>query len=97
MEHTAGEVWSRILEAAKAALPEQAYRTWLFPLPLRPPRVRDLRRDPADPERRTCGGGENREGSRIPRRSSRNDARPRAAAASGSTPPGTGIRVNLNC
>jgi chromosomal replication initiator protein len=31
MEHTAGEVWSRILEAAKAALPEQAYRTWLAP------------------------------------------------------------------
>jgi chromosomal replication initiator protein len=31
MEHTAGEVWSRILEAARAALPEQAYRTWLSP------------------------------------------------------------------
>ena len=31
MEHTAGEVWTRILDAAKAALPEQAYRTWLAP------------------------------------------------------------------
>ncbi|HEX5725875.1 MAG TPA: chromosomal replication initiator protein DnaA [Longimicrobiaceae bacterium] len=31
MEHTAGEVWSRILEGARAALPEQAFRTWLAP------------------------------------------------------------------
>ncbi|HET7461326.1 MAG TPA: chromosomal replication initiator protein DnaA [Longimicrobium sp.] len=31
MEHTAGEVWSRILDTAKAALPEQAFRTWLAP------------------------------------------------------------------
>ncbi|HEX8903874.1 MAG TPA: chromosomal replication initiator protein DnaA [Longimicrobiaceae bacterium] len=31
MEHTAGEVWTRILDAARAALPEQAYRTWLAP------------------------------------------------------------------
>ncbi len=31
MEHTAGEVWSRILDGARTALPEQAYRTWLAP------------------------------------------------------------------
>jgi chromosomal replication initiator protein len=31
MEHTAGEVWTRILESAKSALPEQAFRTWLAP------------------------------------------------------------------
>jgi chromosomal replication initiator protein len=31
MELTAGEVWSRILKAAEAALPEQAFRTWLAP------------------------------------------------------------------
>ena len=31
MELTAGEIWSRILESAKAALPEQAFRTWLAP------------------------------------------------------------------
>src|SRR3712207_2702826 len=31
MELTAGDVWSRILEGAKAALPEQAFRTWLAP------------------------------------------------------------------
>jgi chromosomal replication initiator protein len=31
MELTATEVWSRILEGARAALPEQAYRTWLAP------------------------------------------------------------------
>ena len=31
MELTAGEVWSRILESAQAALPEQAFRTWLAP------------------------------------------------------------------
>ena len=31
MEHTAGEIWSRILESAKTALPEQAFRTWLAP------------------------------------------------------------------
>ena len=31
MELTAGEIWSRILESAKTALPEQAYRTWLAP------------------------------------------------------------------
>jgi chromosomal replication initiator protein len=31
MELTAGEVWSRILEQAQAALPEQAFRTWLAP------------------------------------------------------------------
>ncbi len=31
MELTAGEVWSRILEGARAALPEQAFRTWLAP------------------------------------------------------------------
>ncbi|HEX9936381.1 MAG TPA: chromosomal replication initiator protein DnaA [Longimicrobium sp.] len=31
MEHTAGEVWSRILSTAQAALPEQAFRTWLAP------------------------------------------------------------------
>ena len=31
MELTAGEVWSRILEGARAALPEQAFRTWLSP------------------------------------------------------------------
>ncbi|HEX2092581.1 MAG TPA: DnaA/Hda family protein, partial [Longimicrobiaceae bacterium] len=31
MELTAAEVWSRILEGARAALPEQAFRTWLAP------------------------------------------------------------------
>ena len=31
MELTAAEVWSLILEEAKATLPEQAYRTWLAP------------------------------------------------------------------
>jgi chromosomal replication initiator protein len=31
MEHTAAEIWSRILESAKGALPDQAYRTWLAP------------------------------------------------------------------
>jgi chromosomal replication initiator protein len=31
MELTAGEVWSQILEGAKQALPEQAFRTWLQP------------------------------------------------------------------
>jgi chromosomal replication initiator protein len=31
MELTATEVWSRILEEARAALPEQAFRTWLAP------------------------------------------------------------------
>ncbi|HEU4457349.1 MAG TPA: chromosomal replication initiator protein DnaA, partial [Longimicrobium sp.] len=31
MEHTAGEVWSRILDGAQQALPEQAFRTWLAP------------------------------------------------------------------
>jgi chromosomal replication initiator protein len=31
MELTAAEVWSRILQEAHAALPEQAYRTWLAP------------------------------------------------------------------
>jgi chromosomal replication initiator protein len=31
MELTAAEVWARILEGARAALPEQAYRTWLAP------------------------------------------------------------------
>src|SRR5690606_36537870 len=31
MELTAAEVWSRILHEARAALPEQAYRTWLAP------------------------------------------------------------------
>jgi chromosomal replication initiator protein len=31
MELTAGEVWSGILEGARAALPEQAFRTWLAP------------------------------------------------------------------
>src|ERR671916_1805888 len=31
MELTAGEIWSRILESAKTALPEQAFRTWLAP------------------------------------------------------------------
>src|SRR3990170_6701220 len=31
MELTAGEIWSSILENAKAALPEQAFRTWLAP------------------------------------------------------------------
>jgi chromosomal replication initiator protein len=29
MELTAAEVWSRILDGARAALPEQAFRTWL--------------------------------------------------------------------
>ncbi|HEX2201979.1 MAG TPA: DnaA N-terminal domain-containing protein, partial [Longimicrobium sp.] len=31
MELTAGEVWSRILDGARRALPEQAFRTWLAP------------------------------------------------------------------
>ena len=31
MELTAGEVWSQILEGARSALPEQAFRTWLAP------------------------------------------------------------------
>ncbi len=31
MELTAAEVWSRILQEARAALPEQAFRTWLAP------------------------------------------------------------------
>jgi chromosomal replication initiator protein len=31
MELTAGEIWSRILESAETALPEQAFRTWLAP------------------------------------------------------------------
>jgi chromosomal replication initiator protein len=31
MELTAGEIWSRILESAKTALPDQAFRTWLAP------------------------------------------------------------------
>ncbi|MDB4950886.1 MAG: dnaA [Gemmatimonadetes bacterium] len=31
MELTAAEVWARILEAARAVLPEQAYLTWLAP------------------------------------------------------------------
>jgi chromosomal replication initiator protein len=31
MELTAAEVWARILEGAQAALPEQAFRTWLAP------------------------------------------------------------------
>jgi chromosomal replication initiator protein len=31
MELTAAEIWSRILDSAKTALPEQAYRTWLAP------------------------------------------------------------------
>jgi chromosomal replication initiator protein len=31
MELTASDVWSRILNEARAALPEQAYRTWLAP------------------------------------------------------------------
>src|SRR3712207_5763311 len=31
MELTAGDVWIRILEGARAALPEQAFRTWLQP------------------------------------------------------------------
>ncbi|HYR06323.1 MAG TPA: chromosomal replication initiator protein DnaA [Longimicrobium sp.] len=31
MELTAAEIWSRILESAKTALPEQAFRTWLAP------------------------------------------------------------------
>ncbi|HEV2132265.1 MAG TPA: chromosomal replication initiator protein DnaA, partial [Longimicrobiaceae bacterium] len=31
MELTAADVWSRILEDARAALPEQAFRTWLAP------------------------------------------------------------------
>jgi chromosomal replication initiator protein len=31
MELTATEVWSRILDEARAALPEQAFRTWLAP------------------------------------------------------------------
>jgi chromosomal replication initiator protein len=31
MELTAGEVWSRILDAARAVLPEQAFLTWLAP------------------------------------------------------------------
>ena len=31
MELTAGEIWSRMLEGARQALPEQAFRTWLAP------------------------------------------------------------------
>ncbi len=31
MEHTAAEVWSRILEEARHTLTDQAYRTWLAP------------------------------------------------------------------
>ncbi|MBW3627703.1 MAG: chromosomal replication initiator protein DnaA [Gemmatimonadetes bacterium] len=31
MELTAAEVWSRILDEARAAVPEQAFRTWLAP------------------------------------------------------------------
>ena len=31
MELSAGEVWSRILDGARQALPEQAFRTWLQP------------------------------------------------------------------
>ncbi|HEX7241831.1 MAG TPA: chromosomal replication initiator protein DnaA [Longimicrobiaceae bacterium] len=31
MELTAAEVWSRILDGARATLPEQAFRTWLAP------------------------------------------------------------------
>jgi chromosomal replication initiator protein len=31
MELTAAEVWSRILEEARAAMPEQTFRTWLAP------------------------------------------------------------------
>jgi chromosomal replication initiator protein len=31
MELTAAEVWSRILEGARAAMPEQTFRTWLAP------------------------------------------------------------------
>jgi chromosomal replication initiator protein len=31
MELTAGEVWSRILDAARTVLPEQAFLTWLAP------------------------------------------------------------------
>ncbi len=31
MELTAADVWSRILEDARTALPEQAFRTWLAP------------------------------------------------------------------
>jgi len=31
MEHTAHDVWSRILEEARAVLPDQAYQTWLAP------------------------------------------------------------------
>src|SRR5688500_5671409 len=31
MELTAVEIWSRILEGARQALPEQAFRTWLAP------------------------------------------------------------------
>jgi chromosomal replication initiator protein len=31
MELSAGEVWSRILDGAQQALPEQAFRTWLQP------------------------------------------------------------------
>ncbi len=31
MELTADEAWSRVLERARAELPEQAYRTWLLP------------------------------------------------------------------
>ena len=29
MELTAAEVWTRVLSAARASLPEQSYRTWL--------------------------------------------------------------------
>ncbi len=31
MELTAAEVWSRILSEARAAVSEQAFRTWLAP------------------------------------------------------------------
>ena len=31
MELTAAEVWSLILDEARAKLPDQAYRTWLAP------------------------------------------------------------------
>jgi chromosomal replication initiator protein len=31
MELTPAEVWSQILDEARATLPEQAYKTWLAP------------------------------------------------------------------
>ena len=31
MELSASEVWSQILDEARATLPEQAFRTWLAP------------------------------------------------------------------